>query len=287
MPLANTLFIDRPPPPWQRGKRVMKNPLPVPSRQAHPLLRHITTLWDVRVSEAFDFHARGNLTPSALAEAQLPDGDPNKRILPGVTRVVETSSASSDKGESPPLVFTLGRGPYTDVVLAFALLGDQGDLMCDWPLQPSFPLFFRNVLNTLGNVDDAVRSAGVQPGEPMVLRPEAGVNRLTITPPDGSVLELQKRPHRPDFEFADTDRVGVYTYRAGSEGGTVTRSFAVNLLDAGESNIEPRPEIRFGSEQVTAGQDRSQPLELWKWILLVAVVLLVVEWGLYNRRISV
>jgi hypothetical protein len=286
MPLANTLFIDRPPPPWQRGTRLMKNPLPVPSRQPHPLLRHITTLWDVRVSEAFAFNLRSNLDPKALEETKLPDGDPRKRVLPGMTRVVETSSGTAEKGESPPLVFTLGRGPYTDVVLAFALLGDDGDLMCDWPLQPSFPLFFRNVLYTLGNVDDAVRAAGVAPGEPMVLRPEAGVSRLTVTAPDGSAQDLQKLPHRADFEYAATERLGIYSYRTGPEGGA-GRSFAVNLLDASESNIEPRPEIRIGSESVAAGQDRSQPRELWKWILLVAVVLLVVEWGLYNRRISV
>jgi hypothetical protein len=284
MPQANTLFIDRPPPPWQRGTRVMKNPLPVPSRQAHPLLRHITTLWDVRVFEAFAFNVRSNLEPKALAQAELPDGDPNKRLLPNVGRVVETSSASAAKGEAPPLVFTLARGPYTDVVLAFALISDEGDLVCDWPLQPSFPLFFRNVLYTLGNVDDAVRAAGVQPGEPMVLRPEAGVARLTVTTPEGSTVELLKQPHRPDFEFSATERVGVYGYRAG-EGAA--RSFAVNLLDSGESNIEPRPEVRIGGDRVVAGQDRSQPRELWKWILLVAAVLLVVEWALYNRRISV
>jgi hypothetical protein len=285
MPLANTLFIDRPPPPWQRGSKPMKNPLPVPNRQAHPLLRHITTLWDVRIAEAFAFNVRGNLEAKAFEQTQLPDGDPNKRTLPSMTRVVETSSSSTEKGESPPLVFTLARGPYTDVVFAFALLGEDGDLMCDWPLQPSFPLFFRNVLYTLGNVDDAVRAAGVAPGEPMVLRPEAGAARLTITPPGGAAIELQKQPHRPDYVFADTDRVGVYGYQAA--GDNVTRAFAVNLLDAGESNIEPRPEIRIGSESIVAGQDRSQPRELWKWILLVAVVLLVVEWGLYNRRISV
>jgi hypothetical protein len=286
MPLANTLFIDRPPPPWQVGKRFMKNPLPVPSRQAHPLLRHITTLWDVRVSEAFAFNLRANLRPKALAQVQLPEGDPNKRALPALTRVVETSSASGDKGEPPPLLFTLARAPYTDVVLTFAILGDDGDLMCDWPLQPSFPLFFRNVLYTLGNVDDAVRAAGVQPGEPMTLRPEAGVARLTVTAPNGSALELHKPPHRPEFEFSATDQVGVYTYQEGAGGG-VLRSFAVNLLDPAESNIEPRPAIRIGSEHIGAGQERSQPRELWKWLLLVAVLLLVVEWALYNRRISV
>jgi hypothetical protein len=120
----------------------------------------------------------------------------------------------------------------------------------------------------------------------MVLRPEAGVTRLVVTAPDGSAAELDKQSHRPDFEYAATEQVGVYAYRTGSSGG-VPRSFTVNLLDSGESNIEPRPEVRIGGERIAGGQERSQPRELWKWVLLVAAILLVLEWALYNRRIAV
>ena len=76
------------------------------------------------------------------------------------------------------MLFTLPRGSYTDLVMAFALVDDKGSLNTNWPLQPSFPLFILNVVNTLGNVEDAVRTQAVQPGEPMLLRPEAGVQTL-------------------------------------------------------------------------------------------------------------
>jgi hypothetical protein len=283
MPLANTYFIGEVPPPWRRGK-AYRPPVVIPSKGNHPLLRFLTTLSDVRVGEAFEFDIRKNLEPKAAQQLKPPDekepdkaDDEVKRVLPALTRILETTGQK-------PLLFSLVRGPYSDVVQTFPLVGDNGDLVTDWPLQPSFPLFFRNVLYRLGKVDDAVRAAGVQPGEPMVLRPEAGVEAIAVTSPVGTVVEL-KRGQRPDFVFGETDRVGIYKYQA--VGGAGSRSFAVNLLDANESNIEPRQEIRIGAEGFTAGGERPQPREIWKWILLLAVGLLTAEWIVYNRRISV
>jgi hypothetical protein len=237
-------------------------------------------LSEVRVSEAFEFDVLRDRDPGAKepepGEEPMEKVDDGKRPLATMTRVLEASGQK-------PLLFTLGRGPYTDLVQTFALVNAKGDLTTDWPLQPSFPLFFRNVLYTLGKVDDAVRPAGVQPGDPMVLRPEAGVETLLVTPPGQSAVKLE-RGLRPDFVFGDTDRAGVYKYQA-PDGPW--HSFTVNLLDSNESNIEPRDEIRIGSDRIVTGQERSQPREIWKWVLLLAVGLLVVEWVVYNRRISV
>ena len=67
----------------------------------------------------------------------------------------------------------------------------------------------------------------------------------------------------------------------------MVRHFAVNLLDPNESNIEPRADIKIGGDDVTAGTERRQPRDLWKWIALAALILLLVEWYVYNRRIYV
>jgi hypothetical protein len=156
-------------------------------------------------------------------------------------------------------------------------------LSTNWPLQPSFPLFLRNVVYVLGNVSDAVRETTVQPGEPMILRPEAGVQWLKVTPPRGSAETLKRGP-RPEFTYGNTEQVGVYRVLRDDK---VERSFAVNLLDPYESNIEPRTEFQLGTEQVVAGQERRQPREMWKWILLLALVVVLLEWYIYNRRIYI
>ena len=284
MPQSNTVFIDRPPPPWQRGKVVLKNPLMMPSKQQHPLLKFLTTIWDVRTDEAFAFDVQKNLNPKAAEELKLPDGDPLKRMLPSVTRIVETSNQA-------PLVFTLTRGPHTDLVMAFALMGDGGELVSDWPLQTSFPLFFRNMLYILGNVDDAKRSVSVSPGEPVVLRPEAGFSFIEITTPAKQTVQI-KRKDRNEIVYADTEQLGIYRYQIGmtadaKELDSLQRGFAVNLLDPNESNIEPRETIHIGGEPVKTGAEMSQPREIWKWILLIVVLLLMLEWLVYHRRISV
>jgi hypothetical protein len=285
MPLSNTFFIDRPPPPWERSKDRLKNPLLMPSKLQHPLLSHITTIMDVRTDEAFVFDVKKNLRPSAAGAFDLPDGDPKKRTLPTIARVIESSNQA-------PILFTMPRGPHTDLVLTFPIMDDDGGLPSDWFGKPSFPLFFRNVLYILGNVDDSVRSISVQAGEPVVLRPEAGFRFIQMTTPAKQSIKLP-RSERGDVTFAETDALGIYRYTVGARDDDkdldqdVMRGFAVNLLDVNESNIEPRASLRIGSERVPAGAEKSRTREIWKWILLLAVVLLISEWFIYQRRIAV
>jgi hypothetical protein len=276
LPLANTFFIGQAPPPWERGKQQLKNPYLVVSKREHPLLRHLTTLWDVGVTEAFKFDLKENLQEKAREPFNLPETDTNRRVLPPMTRLIET-------GGQTPVLFTLPRGPFTELVMAFPILNERGDLTTNWPLQPSFPLFLRNTLYTLGNIRDAVREESVQPGEPMILRPEAGVKWVEVTPPKGNSDKIE-RGGRPHFSYGDTDHLGVYQV---AQDDGASRSFAVNLLDSNESNIEPLPEIKIGEERVTTDEERKQPREIWKWIILAALIVLMVEWYVYNRRVYI
>src|SRR5262249_31187731 len=161
--------------------------------------------------------------------------DARKRRLPPVTRILET-------GRQIPVLLSMPRGAFTDVVMTFPLLSAQGDLATNWPLQPSFPLFWRNVLYQFGNVREAVRRNTVQAGEPIVLRLEASVQWLEITDPQGARRRIE-RGSRTDFVFEGTDRVGLYNITRSDK---VTAPFAVNLLDAGESDVAARATIDVG-----------------------------------------
>jgi hypothetical protein len=278
LPQANALFIDDVPPPWRRGDEPVKNPFLLVSKKDHPLLRWITTLYDVGIAEAFLFDPQKSLDPKLKPDFDLPEGDPKRRTLPPLTRILEA-------GGGVPMMLAIQRGSYTDVVLTFPFVNREvpAQVATSWYREPSLPLFFRNVLYMLGNVDDAVRVLSAQPGEPIVLRPEAGIQKLTIQPPGGSRTTLE-RGSRPDFIYADTDKIGVYKVERDD---SATRWFTVNLLDSGESNLQPRDEIAIGAERIAAGEERPQPWDLWKWILAAAVLLLLVEWQVYNRRVAV
>jgi hypothetical protein len=167
--------------------------------------------------------------------------------------------------------------------MTFAIIDDTGSFNTDWPLKPSFPLFLRNVLYALGNISDGASEETVQPGQPKTLRPDVAVNQIHVTDPAGTTKDLS-RGSRADFSYGDANLVGPYKV---AWNGKWQRSFAVNLLDADESNIEPRTSVRIGADVTSSARERDQPRELWKWLVLAALGLLLAEWYIYNRRVYV
>jgi hypothetical protein len=147
-------------------------------------------------------------------------------------------------------------------------------------LDLSFPLFLKRVVFQLGNVEGY---ESMQPGQVKRLRAEGNATRLEVLHPSGKSYTLN-RGLRADFLFDKVDQVGVYEVR---QEGALQRRFAVNLLDAGESNLEPRAELKIGSRSVKAGETGRETLNLWKVLAVIAFVLLLVEWTIYNRRVVV
>jgi hypothetical protein len=255
MPRSNTFFIAYPPPPWKPDAvERFNNPQIRGWEGKHPLMRYLAALHDVGIDDAFRA----------------------KDLPPRTPRLME-----SDKDTA--LLFTLSRQSFTDLVMTFPIITDKDEYNTNWWKLPSFPLFLRNVLYVLGNVSDETGEETVRPGQVKTLRPDVPVSQVEVTDPEGKVQNLS-RGTRADFAYGGTERVGIY--RVGWD-GKWQRSFAVNLLDPDESNIEPRTDLRFGAERVAAGEGRNQPRELWKWLLLVALGLLLAEWYIYNRRIYV
>lgn len=262
MPRGNTLFIGHAPPPWkpsqadpkaERKIEKVDNPTVKGWTGQHGLLRYLSGLHEIGISEGFRMTGLPPRTP---------------RLMEG----------EGDLG----LIVALARGAYTDVVMCFPILNDAGEWNTNWPLMPSFPLFWRNVLYTLGNIRDAAGEENIQPGQVKLLRPDARVSSLRVFDPKGEATTLE-RGTRSEFAFGGTDWIGVY--RAEWKGGE--RRFAVNLLDAEESNIEPRPAVQIGAEQLRSEQTHRQPRELWKLWVVAGLLFLLLEWYIYNRRVFV
>jgi hypothetical protein len=254
LPRGNTFFVGYPPPPWKLpALEKINNPQIKGWMGKHPVMRYLVALQEIGVAEAF----------------KVPD-------IPERNRLIEIDQKNA-------LLFSKSRQSFLDLVLTFPILTDKGEWNTNWPLLPSFPLFLRNVLFTLGNISDGTEEEILQPGQVKTLRPDVSVSDLEITDPEGKVQKLS-RGSRADFNYGATHRVGVYRV---AWDGQWQRSFAVNLLDAEESNIEPRTAIHIGAEKVVGDQERRQPRELWKWLVLLALGLLLAEWYIYNRRVYV
>src|SRR5262249_27632999 len=127
MPRGNTLFIGCPPPPWKLSEQKKLTGPPVKGWiSKHAALQNLTALHEIGISEAFEMKNLPPRTPP-LIESQL----------------------------NTVLFLSLSRHSFTDFVLTFPLISDNGKWNTDWPLKPSFPLFLRNVLYAYGNVSDA------------------------------------------------------------------------------------------------------------------------------------
>jgi hypothetical protein len=102
-----------------------------------------------------------------------------------------------------------------------------------------------------------------------------------MRPLESAISTAVERSTQGEFLFKDTEIQGIY--RAEWQGGG--RSFAVSLLDEAESNIQPRDQVAIGEQQLETESKVARPYELWKWAALAALVLLLLEWAFYHRRI--
>jgi uncharacterized membrane protein len=149
----------------------------------------------------------------------------------------------------------------------------------DLPLRVAFPLILSNGLRWLQPVGLEGSDLMVSAGTPFRLTTEHGIEDVLIQDPEGG---SRKAPIiRGALSLAQTDRVGLYTVVAGSR----RIPFTVNLLNAGESNIRPRP-LPAAPPPVagTTADLYDDQRELWRPLLALAIMTLLLEGLLYARR---
>jgi hypothetical protein len=188
-----------------------------------------------------------------------------------------------------PLLAIGPREGFEDAVCGFPLFVDENGQVVPnttWPLRPSFPVFVYNAIRYLGGSRGALSIASVAPGSPITLRSPARITEITVVNPHGERQRLERSGQSP-FVYTQTEELGVYDVFEGPD-SQITQRFAVNLFDPRESDLQPRASLDLGHETVP-GQPVRQPTrrELWKWILVVALIVLVVEWYIYNRRVFI
>lgn len=171
-----------------------------------------------------------------------------------------------------PLVYLLEEAQRKAAVFAFDLF------KTDLPLRVAFPLMLSNSLRWLQPVGLEGSDLMVRSGTPLLLALEHGVSEATVRDPEGRTVRAEVT--RGVLSFAHTDRVGVYTLSAARE-----LPFAVNLLDPAESNIRPQPlpTVPPGTGGMGAELFTYQ-LELWRPLLVLALLTLALEGFLYWRR---
>lgn len=192
----------------------------------------------------------------------------------------------SDAG---PIFSINPRGAYQDAVLGFDIVrpSESGfEMNSDWGIKRSFPVFvFAAVEHLAGGVTEA-SAATVQPGMPMPLMLSNRFKTYTVIDPKGRSESID-RGADGRFLYTKTDEPGVYEVRAEGLQDPVER-FCVNLFSNRESNLKVGLELQTGAESITATSNTLRARqELWRWLLLLALGLLMLEWIVFNRRIFI
>ncbi len=155
----------------------------------------------------------------------------------------------------------------------------------DMVLQPAWPILMAELTAWFSppRVTDA--SASLPPGAPVTVRFLGDADEAIIRRPDGHSVTL--RAEASTAVFADTLQPGLYTVTLRGDGVALeSEQFAVNLFDPAESQIAPRSSITVGITEVSQNaRQETGRREFWPWAAAIGLLLLLVEWGVYQRSL--
>jgi len=140
----------------------------------------------------------------------------------------------------------------------------------------AFPIFIFNALEWIAETGKP--DTQLKPGEvfSMYLKDQ---QQPKVRKPNGDEVNAKIKDNI--LVFGDTGEVGIYEFTDKS------KAFAVNLLDEAESNIQPADRIDISGQEIASSAFTTSNREIWNIILVIAIIVLMAEWWVYNRRIFV
>ena len=181
-------------------------------------------------------------------------------------------------GQSPALALVRRTG-------SIFLLAGFDILQTNWPFEPGFILFCYNATAFLGMQAGTYHQTDLSVGEPIIVEGLAPDTLAKVSGPGFSGDQI-KAGTSGTIRFPGIDRVGIYSLEIPDQ---LLRLFAVNLLDARESDIEPVRQIVLSGQPVAARETsivRSN-LPLWPFLVGIALVLACLEWLIYNSKVRI
>jgi Ca-activated chloride channel homolog len=159
----------------------------------------------------------------------------------------------------------------------------------DLPLQIAFPLLMSNALEWFAPANIVSGGTAHHIGDLVRINPPLDATGVRVTLPDGSTQNLDMTGD--NISFADTHTPGFYTIEVlTNDEVTDIQVVSVNIFGTGESNIAP---VAAETIQVGGGTVEEEPEELlgfreyWQWLAALALMILLIEWYVYFRRLHV
>ncbi|UAL45650.1 BatA and WFA domain-containing protein [Sutcliffiella horikoshii] len=180
----------------------------------------------------------------------------------------------ASRGETPLILSGIYEGDPI-IVVTFEL-GSS-----DWPLHPGFPLFMFH------SIQELTQNKGMlgyfYPGQTMDYFPASDVKKAEILDKDDKVVFSYETFEQPmDLPLTP----GLYTLRETMDQTEESRTFTI-MLEESEKSI--KTEESFNISAVSSGDQEKETttsINISYLFLLLALVVLLVEWEVYRRGIS-
>ena len=175
-----------------------------------------------------------------------------------------------------PIIVARDRGGHKQVALGFDLRRS------DLPMRVAFPILVVNALDWFAGADTGLM-ASYPTGQTWRLLAPPGAPEVQVRGPDGRLARAPVHDGRATYYGL---RAGYYDVKAE---GAPTRLVAANLSSVQESRVEPKRELTVDGKKLAApdagrlGVKRS----LWSYLVILALLLTMVEWWTYNRRVTI
>ncbi|MEM1227712.1 MAG: VWA domain-containing protein [Planctomycetota bacterium] len=215
-------------------------------------------------------------------------------IFSGRAITPPTGSVVLAEADIGPVLAIGSRRGYQDLVLGFELVSEDsgGEVQANtnWYAERSWPVFLLNVLRQLAGAASSSGAPSHPPGETVLVRVDNAVDAVDLTRRDSSAApsDVVRLPVGTGgiVEVTQTDPPGNYQLMS-TVGDRLVDQFVVNLFDIRESTLATRRDVELGYETVAAADaGMSIRREYWRWLLMLVLAVLAVEWWVYGRRVA-
>lgn len=260
------------------------------------------------------FHPTGKNSPIAIRTAEtssphITEIDENHPVMQWVTMTdvymdkSATFSPDAKQGESTlafsvtdSIIAAKRDGKRKILAFGFSLPASGRTSATDLPMRVAFPMLLVNALDWFaGDQGDLLTTYPTGQRQRVPLNGMVGVRQAEVRGPDGPHSAIAHTPVIDGLATFYGTRVGYYDITARQPNGQPNGQMiarvrlAANLASPTESAIAPAFELTLGGKKlapperprITPGQ------QLWVYVVIAALALLIAEWITYHRRITV
>ncbi len=225
------------------------------------------------------------------------------RVLLDSLQIAQMREVRVEPGRGVQVLATAERGPAILEINkddTHAIIVPFDYMESNWPFSQWFVAFVGLALEYLGSeVTGAIDARGLGALSELKDRVPMGATDVRIRHPDGTEAPIELAENG-SFVYRLPPQLGIYELKwkgqpLGGDSvqgdGVVMRIYAANLLSSEESFVPSAKKLELASAvvqgQAAPSGGATTMLELWPYVLMGVLAILLLEWYVYNRKVQI